>query len=105
MIMATIKETIDPNIIKMFSAHKAEMHEKFQVESLAIFGSVSRGSARPDSDIDILVKYHKTPGIFTLLENKNTKNCLLTRLDITIFLHDFKGFVPEFRPYVIMSPD
>jgi predicted nucleotidyltransferase len=68
--MATIKRTIDPHIIKMFSAHKAELHEKFEVESLAIFGSVSRGSARPDSDIDILVKYHKTPGIFAFLELK-----------------------------------
>lgn len=68
--MATIKRTIDPHIINMFSVHKAELHEKFQVESLAIFGSVSRGSAGPDSDIDILVKYQKTPGIFAFLQLK-----------------------------------
>jgi len=68
--MATIKRTIDPNIINVFSAHKAELHEKFQVESLAVFGSVSRGSARPDSDIDVLVKYRKTPGLFAFLELK-----------------------------------
>lgn len=65
-----IKRTIDPHIVKMFSVHKAELYEKFQVESLAIFGSVSRGSAGPDSDMDILVKYQKTPGIFAFLELK-----------------------------------
>jgi hypothetical protein len=68
--MATIKKEMDPKIVKIFSEHKAELYEKFQVESLAVFGSVSRGSAKSDSDIDILVKYQKTPGFFAFLELK-----------------------------------
>ncbi len=68
--MATIKKEIDQEIAKIFFEHKTELYEKFQVESLAVFGSVSRGSATSDSDIDILVKYQKTPGFFAFLELK-----------------------------------
>lgn len=34
------------------------------VEYAAIFGSASRSEAKPGSDIDILVRYSKTPGLF-----------------------------------------
>ncbi len=62
--------TIDEHIIKVFEAHKAELKNRFHVESLAIFGSVLKGTAVPDSDVDILVRYQKTPGLFTFLDLK-----------------------------------
>lgn len=62
--------TIDEHIIKVFEAHKAELKNRFYVESLAIFGSVLKGTAGPDSDVDILVRYQKTPGLFTFLDLK-----------------------------------
>jgi uncharacterized protein len=37
---------------------------------LSVFGSVSRGTSGPDSDIDILVRYYKTPGLFDFLSLK-----------------------------------
>lgn len=43
--MATKAKGIDDSIIQLFAEHKTALHEKFHVESLAIFGSVSRGSA------------------------------------------------------------
>jgi len=63
-------EKIDEHIRGVLQSHKDELNERFQVESLSIFGSVSRGTARPDSDIDILVRYRKTPGIFEFLRLK-----------------------------------
>ena len=81
--MATIKKEIDQEIVKIFSEHKAEIYKKFQVESLAVFGSVSRGSATSDSDIDILVKYQKTPGFFAFLELKQyLENIVGRRVDL-----------------------
>lgn len=68
--MATKAKDLNENITKLFAAHKTTLHERFHVESLAIFGSVSKGSPRPDSDIDILVRYKKTPGLFAFLELK-----------------------------------
>lgn len=61
---------IDDPIRAVLQSHKDELHDRFQVESLSIFGSVSRGTARPDSDIDILVRYRHTPGIFEFLRLK-----------------------------------
>jgi predicted nucleotidyltransferase len=68
--MATTIKKIDDSIIKLFAEHKTMIHDKFHVESLVIFGSVSRGSAGPNSDIDILVSYRETPGFFAFLDLK-----------------------------------
>ena len=56
--------------IKIFRDHKTELKKRFHVESLSIFGSVRRGTEGPDSDLDILVRYHKTPGMFQFLDLK-----------------------------------
>jgi len=40
------------------------------VDTLGIFGSICRGEERKDSDIDILVRYKKTPGLFAFLDLK-----------------------------------
>jgi len=38
----------------------------FGVKSLAVFGSVARGEARSDSDVDVLVEFHRPVGFFGL---------------------------------------
>ena len=35
-----------------------------KVKSLAVFGSVARGEARPDSDVDLLVEFDRPIGLF-----------------------------------------
>lgn len=42
--------------------------QSYGVERLAIFGSVARDEARPDSDVDILVEFNKPIGLFGLIE-------------------------------------
>ena len=37
------------------------------VQSLALFGSVARGDAREDSDIDLLVEFDKAIGLFEFM--------------------------------------
>ena len=49
-------------IIDTISAHRRELADRFGVRSLALFGSVARGEARPDSDVDLLVRFEKSPG-------------------------------------------
>jgi predicted nucleotidyltransferase len=68
--MAKIEKGVTDDIIQLLSSHRTTLYEKFHVESLAIFGSVSKGLARPDSDIDILIRYKKTPGLFGFLDLK-----------------------------------
>lgn len=54
----------------ILQSHTAELHNRFHIASLSIFGSVRKGVARPDSDIDILVRYHNTPGFFDFFNLK-----------------------------------
>ncbi len=37
---------------------------RFKVRSLSVFGSVARGDARQDSDIDLLVEFTEPVGLF-----------------------------------------
>lgn len=70
---------IDDHIREVLQSHRDELYERFHVESLSIFGSVSRGAARPDSDLDILVRYRNTPGIFEFLRLKQYLEILVGR--------------------------
>jgi len=70
---------IDSHLIKKIEAHKDNLKEKFSVESLAIFGSVSKGTAGPDSDIDILIKFKKTPGLFGFIDLKQYLEVIVGR--------------------------
>lgn len=57
-------------VIETLGSYKQVIRERFSVESLAVFGSVSRGSAGPESDVDILVSYRATPTLFQFLDLK-----------------------------------
>ena len=69
---------IDKNLIEC-DQHKAELKSRFHVESLSVFGSVSRGTAGPSSDLDVLVRYVETPGFFAFLELKDFLEQLVGR--------------------------
>jgi len=57
-------------ILKILAEHRNEIESRFDVASLSLFGSAARGEATEESDIDILVTFIKTPGIFGFLELK-----------------------------------
>lgn len=44
--------------IRTLQAHEAELRAR-GVRRLALFGSISRGDARPDSDVDLLVDFDR----------------------------------------------
>jgi uncharacterized protein len=46
----------------------AEFCRRHHIRRLSLFGSVLKGTARPDSDIDLLVEFEpgKTPGLLEL---------------------------------------
>ncbi|SRR5260370_1068480 len=50
-------------VLKFLSSHRQELEERFGVCSLALFGSVARDEAGPESDVDLLVKFKETPGL------------------------------------------
>ncbi|MCD6527770.1 MAG: nucleotidyltransferase family protein [Desulfuromonas sp.] len=58
-------------VLQKLSVHLGEIKHRFSVESLSVFGSMARDEAGPDSDLDILIVYKETPGIFAFLELKD----------------------------------
>jgi uncharacterized protein len=51
------------NILTTLRQHQVEL-ANLGVKSLAIFGSVAQGTATPESDIDILIEFSKSVGLF-----------------------------------------
>jgi hypothetical protein len=65
------------------------------VEFAAIFGSVSRGQATPGSDLDLLVRYSKTPGLFTHIGLAQTlEDALHAKVDLITERSLRKSLVP-----------
>jgi predicted nucleotidyltransferase len=69
----------------------------FNVRSLSVFGSVARGEAGPDSDIDILVEFN---GPATFDQYMKLKLFLEDVLGTPVDLLTRKGIRPELAPYV-----
>ena len=57
--------------LQVLSDNREEL-SRFGIKSIAVFGSVARGEATRDSDVDILVEFHpeERVGIFRFLELK-----------------------------------
>ena len=57
--------------------------DALKVRSLAVFGSVARGEAGPDSDVDLLNEFTEPVGLFHFLEVKESLEALLgCRVDL-----------------------
>jgi predicted nucleotidyltransferase len=59
--------------------------ERYQVESLGVFGSYVRNVQRVDSDLDLLVTFRRTPSLLQLVELENYLSDLLgVRVDLVM---------------------
>ena len=68
--MRTAKEYVD-----LISAHADELRSQFGIRTLRLFGSVSRGEQREDSDVDICVDME--PSLYLLVRLKRFLEQLL----------------------------
>lgn len=68
--MRTAKDYID-----LISAHADELRSQYGIRSLRLFGSVSRGEQREDSDVDICVDMD--PSLYLLVRLKRFLEQLL----------------------------
>lgn len=50
-------------VIRILSAHRAELQSRYGVSRLGLFGSVARDEAGPDSDVDLLVEFDRPIGL------------------------------------------
>lgn len=83
-------------ILEIISSHRTEL-DSFCVKSLAIFGSITRGEATSQSDVDILVEFQ---GKATFKQYMKLKLFLQDLLVCYVDLVTPKGLKPRVRPYV-----
>ena len=84
-------------ILEILRTHRDELRKRFGVKSLAIFGSVARDEAGPDSDVDILVEFE---GRATFDRYMGLKFFLEDLLGRRVDLVTRKALKPRMRPYV-----
>ncbi len=75
-----------------------ETLKSFGVKSLALFGSVARDDARPDSDVDLLVEFDRPVGLFTFVR---LKRYLEEILDSAVDLGTPDSLKPDLREPVL----
>ncbi len=79
MTKVLIEDVMSINqICRKLQQHKKELRA-YGVEKIAIFGSVVRHEEKPDSDIDILVDFDPTKGLFIFIDLKFYLETLLGR--------------------------
>jgi predicted nucleotidyltransferase len=66
-------------VIALLSAHTAELVREYGLHSLALFGSVARDEAGPDSDVDLLVEFCRPIGLFDLIRLQHRLEEILGR--------------------------
>ena len=53
-------------ILEKLRALRPYLEKEFGVTRLRVFGSVARGEAGPDSDVDLIADFEEIPGLFKL---------------------------------------
>jgi predicted nucleotidyltransferase len=50
------------HVIRFLAQAQRELHERYVVKTLALFGSVARNEGRVDSDVDLLIEFSQQVG-------------------------------------------
>lgn len=75
--------------------YKDDFEKRYGVTRIGIFGSVARGEARPDSDVDIVVEMEK-PDLFYMVHIKETlENEFQRPVDIVHYRNKMNEFLKE----------
>ena len=81
-----------------------ELCQRHRVRELSVFGSVARGHARPDSDVDVLVEFEPTAriGFIALSQLTHDLERLLGRpVDVVTK----RGLNPRIRDHVLAEAE
>jgi uncharacterized protein len=54
-------------VIQLINSHHQVLQKNFGVKHLYLFGSVARNEASPTSDVDFLVEFSRSTGLFGLI--------------------------------------
>lgn len=64
-------------VVRLLHEQQKELVENYHIVSLFLFGSVVRDESRPNSQVNILVKFARPMGFFQFLDLKKRLEALL----------------------------
>ena len=96
--MNTPYVSIREPVLAKLEAHLPELQDRFGIETIGIFGSVSRGEDTPDSDVDVL--YLFKPGRGGMYDMSALKDHLEELFGRDVDLVSAKYISPAIRKYV-----
>ena len=87
------------SVIAILKQHQAELERK-GVQHAALFGSVARGEAGPDSDIDIMIDLdpHAHLGVYDYVE---LKDFIASLFDRPVDVVNRQGLKPYVKPTAV----
>jgi uncharacterized protein len=97
--MSDVAPSACDDVRRALRAHAAELHGRFAVRSLALFGSVVRGAARPGSDVDLLVEFERPIGLFHLIRTGDYLSELLGGAEVDLVQR--AALIPELREPIL----
>jgi predicted nucleotidyltransferase len=65
------------DVLRILQEERKELVDRYNISTLAVFGSVARDDARQDSDVDILVEFNRPVGLFQFIELQQRLESLL----------------------------
>ena len=72
-------------IKKTLRQNKRAIRKEFKVKQMGVFGSYVRGDQKKNSDVDILVEFAQTPGLFDYIRMENRLGDILhKRVDLVM---------------------
>jgi predicted nucleotidyltransferase len=86
------------HVIRILAQAQRELHERYVVKTLALFGSVARNEGRVDSDVDLLVEFSQQVGLFQFI---GLKQYLESLLDCPVDLGTAASLKPHLKGGVL----
>ncbi|WP_129631742.1 nucleotidyltransferase family protein [Candidatus Oscillochloris fontis] len=73
------------NYIEHLRTHRADLSARYQIAEIGVFGSYVRNQQHPASDLDVLVSFSETPGLFKLVALEDDLSALLNiKVDLAV---------------------
>ncbi len=69
-------------ILRRLREHRDELFARYPLRAMAVFGSVSRGDSRPDSDVDIMVEFERPVGLDFVRLSYDLEELLGVKVDL-----------------------
>lgn len=69
-------------ILKILKEHKKDLFNKYPIQSLAVFGSFSRGDFKENSDVDVFVEFTHPVGMEFIRLSHDLEDILNKEVDL-----------------------